>query len=472
MIPMKNFWFSNLFRRHFGIRTGFAWIISLYIVTMVGILAYTIFTFQSQKSDAVVIDLAGRQRMLNARHMMQILLVSQGRQADYRGTREILNGTLEALTNGGEAIINPEKNETEMLPPASTQVIRQKLEEQKDLIMKFAAKADAFLLLPMTNPEYQEALDNLRRLNESLNTVADEGVKMLATESRARVQGRLEGQIVVAFLVGVLGILFTLQVIRVNREREREMLERQKVQDELRNSEAQVLQALRQSDTLKSALLSSVSHELRTPLTSIKAMVSRGLDHLDEKPPDHLGDALESINKEVDHLTRLVDNLLDMSRIDAGTLQPKRDWELLEDLVEGAINSLGKSLSERDLQLELEDNLPPVLIDGVQVQQVLVNLLENAIKYSTESSKIRLRVGRVDGGIEVKVSNTGEGISPEEIPRIFERFYRVHSPTHRSVRGTRLGLAICQSIIEAHGGRIRVQSVPDQTTVFVFTLPL
>jgi two-component system sensor histidine kinase KdpD len=295
---------------------------------------------------------------------------------------------------------------------------------------------------------------------------------MLATESRAKVTARLEGQIAVAFLIGILGIVLTLQVIRANREREREIWERQKAQDDLRKSEAQILQALRQSDTLKSALLSSVSHELRTPLTSIKAMASRALDYSGEGTPHLRAEYLESINQEIDHLTRLVENLLDMSRIEAGTLRPKRDWELLEDLVEGAIGALGKSLRERELRLELEDDLPPVFIDGVQVQQVLVNLLENAIKYSKEDSAITLKVCRVGEAVEVHVSNDGEGIPKDEISRIFERFYRVSSSRQRSIRGTGLGLAICKGIIEAHGGRIWVQSVPDQTTTFSFTLPL
>ncbi len=471
-MPMKGVGLPSFWKRYFGIRAGFAGIIALYLITMFGILAYTIFTFQSQRSDAVVIDLAGRQRMLNTKHMMQILLVSQGVQANYGYTRKILHGTLDALTNGGEAIINLGKNETEVLPPASTEAIRQKLEEQKDFIMKFTVKADAFLKLPLTDPIYQDALDELRSLHESLHAVTEEGVKMLATESREKVTARLEGQIVVAFLIGLLGILLTLQVIRANREREREILERQKAQEELRKSEAQILQALRQSDTLKSALLSSVSHELRTPLTSIKAMASMALDSSGEGTPHTRAEYLESINQEIDHLTRLVENLLDMSRIEAGTLKPRRDWELLEDLVEVAMSSLGKSLRERDLQLDLEDDLPPVFIDGVQVQQVLVNLLENAIKYSKEDSAITLKVCRVGDAVEVKVSNLGEGIPQEEIPRIFDRFYRVRSPRKRSIRGTGLGLAICKGIIEAHGGRILVQSVPDQTTTFAFTLSM
>jgi two-component system sensor histidine kinase KdpD len=445
---MKGVGLTSFWKRYFGIPAGFAGIIALYLFTMFGILAYTIFTFQSQRSDAVVIDLAGRQRMLNTKHMMQILLVSQGVQADYGYTRKILHGTLDALTDGGEAIINLGKNETEILPPASTEAIRQKLGEQKDLIMKFTKKANAFLKLPLTDPMYQEALDELRSVHESLHTVTEEGVKMLATESRAKVTARLEGQIIVAFLIGLLGILLTLQVIRANREREREILERQKAQEELR------------------------SHELRTPLTSIKAMASRALNYSGEGTPHPRAEYLESINQEIDHLTRLVENLLDMSRIEAGTLKPKRDWELLEDLVEGAIGALGKSLRERELQLELDDDLPPVFIDGVQVQQVLVNLLDNAIKYSTEGTAIGLKVFRVGDTVEVHVSNAGEGVPKEEIPRIFERFHRVGSRRQRSIRGTGLGLAICKGIIEAHGGRIWVQSVPDQTTTFAFTLPM
>lgn len=464
---MTSFW-----KRPFGIRAGFAGIITLYILTMVGMLAYTFFTFQSQRSDAVLIDLAGRQRMLNTRHMMQIFLVSQGLEADYHFTRRVLDQTLHALTYGGEAITNLGKEEVEVLPSAPTQAIREKLEEQKVLIQKFTVKADAFLKLQPTHPLYQDALEELRKLDVALHRVTDDSVKMLAIESRTKVTEMLEGQIVVALMVGILGVLLTLQVTKANREREQEILGRQKAQEDLRNSEAQILEALRQSDTLKSALLSSVSHELRTPLTSIKAMTSRALDHSGQSRQPLREEYLEAINQEIDHLTRLVDNLLDMSRIEAGTLQPNRDWELLEDLVEAAIGSLGKSLRKRTLQLDLEDDLPTMFIDGVQIQQVLVNLLENAIKYSKEGSAIHLKARLAGNAVEVQVSNTGEGIPEEEIPRIFDRFYRVHSSRERNIRGTGLGLAICKSIIEAHGGRIWVQSVPEQTTTFAFILPL
>ncbi|MDT7043584.1 ATP-binding protein [Candidatus Nitronereus thalassa] len=471
-MPHQNIRLPLFLKPNFGIRASFAGIIALYVITMVGMVVYTLMTFQSQRSDAVVIDLAGRQRMLNTRHMMQILLVSHGGEADYHYTRRILDETLKALTYGGEAVINLGEDETEKLPPAPTQDIRQILEQQHDLIQQFTFKADAFLKLAVTDPPYQDALKELRGLYVDLHNISEDAVKMLSRASRDKVTEMLEGQIVVGVMVGLLGILLTLQVTRVNRERERETLERQKAQEDLRHSEAQVLHALRQSDTLKSALLSSVSHELRTPLTSIKAMVSRALDSSQEESSTTRKEYLNSINQEIDHLTRLVENLLDMSRIEAGTLQPKRDWELFEDLVEGAINSLGKSLRARELLLDLEDDLPPIFIDGVQIQQVLANLLDNAIKYSRAGSAITLQVVRVDDSIEARVSNTGEGITPTEIPKIFERFYRVRSRGDRSIRGTGLGLAICKSIIEAHGGRIWVESVPEHTTRFIFTIPL
>jgi two-component system sensor histidine kinase KdpD len=410
--------------------------------------------------------------MLNSQHMMQILLISHGGKADYRYTRRILHQTLDSLIVGGEAIINLGKNETEILPAAPTEAIRQKLEEQKELIKTFTEKADTFLQLSLNDPFYQEALEELRNLNIALHAMIDNSVKMLAGESRAKVTKMLKGQIVVVFMVGFLGVLLTWQLNSANRDREKEILDRQKAQEDLRKSEAQILHALRQSDTLKSALLSSVSHELRTPLTSIKAMVSRSLKHSGEEVLPPSKDHLDSINQEIDHLTRLVENLLDMSRVEAGELKPKRDWELLEDLVEGAIGLLGKSLRERELQLDLEEDLPPVFIDGVQVQQVLVNLLENAIKYSKESSAIGLKMRRDGDVVEVQVSNTGEGIPQEEIPRIFDRFYRVPSQQRRSIRGTGLGLAICKGIIEAHGGRIWVESIPGHTTTFSFSLPL
>ena len=239
----------------------------------------------------------------------------------------------------------------------------------------------------------------------------------------------------------------------------------------MRKSEERTIEALRQSDALKSALISSVSHELRTPLTVMKGMVS-SLSSDGERLPESVREEwFDGIREEIDYLTRLVENLLDMSRIEAGALQPKREWHLLGDLIEGAIRRLGTEGKDHPLQVTLDDDLQPVFADAVQLQQVLVNLLDNAIKYSDPGSPLRVESRILPGSVEVSVRSRGPGISHDDLPHLFDRFYRC---THRdrSVRGAGLGLAICKGIIEAHGGTIWVESEPDGETVVRFRLPL
>jgi two-component system sensor histidine kinase KdpD len=165
-----------------------------------------------------------------------------------------------------------------------------------------------------------------------------------------------------------------------------------------------------------------------------------------------------------------VGNLLDMSRLDSGTLQPHREWNILEDLVEGAIRRLGIFIKDRPIDIQLAPDLPPISVDAVQVQQVLVNLLENAVKFSPPGSSIRIAASVRDRELEVSVTNTGQGIPLDELEKIFERFYRIDSGQSSRPPGTGLGLAICKGIIEAHGGRISARSIDGETT-FLFHLP-
>ena len=242
-----------------------------------------------------------------------------------------------------------------------------------------------------------------------------------------------------------------------------------KAEQALKVSQARTLDALRQSDAVKTSLLSSVSHELRTPLTSIKSMLF-SLHH-DEPLSRVSAEGLTSIEEQVDYLNRLVGNLLDMSRLDAGTLQPHREWNVLEDLVEGAIRRLDHFIKDRPVDIELAPNLPPVSVDAVQIQQVLINLVENAVKFSSPASPIRIVASVRDQELEVSVTNKGQGIPPDELDKIFERFYRLESGQSSRQPGTGLGLAICKGIIEAHGGRISVRSIGGET-IFLFRLPL
>jgi len=241
-----------------------------------------------------------------------------------------------------------------------------------------------------------------------------------------------------------------------------------KAEQALMVSQARTLDALRQRDAVKTSLLSSVSHELRTPLTSIKSML---FSLQQEEPHSRVSaEGLVSIEEQVDYLNRLVGNLLDMSRLEAGTLQPHREWNVFEDLVEGAIRRLGIFIKDRSIDLELAPELPPISVDAVQIQQVLINLLENAIKFSPPGSPIRLSASVRDGEMEISVTNSGPEIPPNELDKIFERFYRLDSGQSPRPPGTGLGLAICKGIIEAHGGRINARSIGGKT-IFLFRLP-
>ncbi len=249
-------------------------------------------------------------------------------------------------------------------------------------------------------------------------------------------------------------------------------LERLRAEQALHDSEAKRIEALVRSDALKSALLSSVSHEFRTPLTVLKASLANFSDSYAQGVPGALEEFLLGANQDVDYLSHLVDNLLNMSQIEAGALALKREWQPIEDLLEGPLHRLQGKLDTRTVTLDIPDGLPAVLVDGVQVQQVLLNLLDNAIKYSPTGSPLRVEA-RVEGEeMVMRVVNEGEGIPLEDLTRVFERFYRVKVERGRPIRGSGLGLAICRGLVEAHGGRIWAESSQGKATAITFTLPL
>ena len=253
--------------------------------------------------------------------------------------------------------------------------------------------------------------------------------------------------------------------------------------------EASQANALREADTLKDALLSMVTHELRTPLAAIKA-ASSGLRQRHAVWPEAARDeAIATIDVEADRLTTLVSNLLDLSRLEAGSWNPSKDWCDLTEIVGTSLDRLPEKDALR-IQVTIEDELPLIKADYVQLALVVTNLLENAVKYSPAETPIELRAcrGRNDitfnghhentispSGIEVDVRDYGEGISPGEEDDIFTRFYRSPRHANSSIHGTGLGLALCRAIIEAHGGHIRVSNAPagePSGAVFSFTLPM
>ncbi len=225
-----------------------------------------------------------------------------------------------------------------------------------------------------------------------------------------------------------------------------------------------------ESDRLKTALLSSVSHELRTPLAAIKAAVtSLRSSAIDRHSAAH-ADLLATIEEETDHLNMLVGNLLDMSRIEAGALQPQRRWNDLQEIIGAAAARLQQSLQHHSLVIDVSEDLPLVPVDFVQLHQVLINLISNGIKYSPLGTAIRVEAKRRDRqSVWVRVINQGPPVPEEHLERIFDKFYRVTAADR--VTGAGLGLSICKGIVEAHGGRIWAENLPNGFA-FNFTLPL
>ena len=227
-------------------------------------------------------------------------------------------------------------------------------------------------------------------------------------------------------------------------------------QDRLRE-EAAAAEIARQSDALKSALLESVSHDLRTPLATIRAAAGTMLDrHVELSDDDRRASAL-AIDQEAEHLNRLVTNLLDLSRIEAGSLRADVEPIELDDVVEPALRRIGKRLAGRSLEIDLGASAPAVLVDPVFIDQIVANLLENAAKYVPEGARVRIGPPRrLDGRVRLTVEDSGHGVPAEALPRLFEKFYRVKSAT-KSRPGTGVGLAVVRGLTEAMGGSVQAR---------------
>jgi two-component system sensor histidine kinase KdpD len=227
---------------------------------------------------------------------------------------------------------------------------------------------------------------------------------------------------------------------------------------------------LEESDRLKSSLLSSVSHEFRTPLATIKASVTALHSEIDDLDPEASSELLAAIEEETDHLNLLVGNLLDMSRIESGVLQPKRSWNELSEIVGSVLHRMQSLTKRHTIQVDISEDLPLVFVDYLQLEQVFSNLISNSIKFSPAGTTISISAElQSDHSICVQVKNQGPGVSEEHLEKIFDKFFRVTAAER--VSGIGLGLSICKGIIQAHGGRIWAENQPDGFT-YSFTLPI
>ena len=223
-----------------------------------------------------------------------------------------------------------------------------------------------------------------------------------------------------------------------------------------------------EAERMRNAVLSSVSHDLRTPLATIVGATSALLNNNRPLEAASQQELIRSISDEAGRLDRLLKNLLDMTRLEAGSMQLRKDWNVLEEVVGTALTRVGARLAGHPVSTAFPQDLPLLLVDGVLIEQVLVNLLENAAKYSPAGSPIEVTAAVNDGAILTEVADRGHGIPQGEEARIFEKFYRVH-PDREG--GVGLGLTICRGIIDAHGGRIWAENRSGGGAVFRFTLP-
>lgn len=228
--------------------------------------------------------------------------------------------------------------------------------------------------------------------------------------------------------------------------------------------------ALEQANELKSALLAAVSHDLRTPLAGIKASASTLLDTSVDWSAEARGELLTAIDEETDRLTLMVSNLLDLSRIEGGALKPDRDWHDIAELIHDVVRRIARQAGERTIEVDVADDLPVVFMDYIEIAQVLVNLVGNAINYSPNGSVITITAETAGNDLVVRVRDRGSGIPSASLPHIFTTFYRVRE--HGPVAGSGIGLSICKGLVEAHGGRIWAESRVGEGTTMSFTLPL
>ncbi len=237
--------------------------------------------------------------------------------------------------------------------------------------------------------------------------------------------------------------------------------------------EARKVAALRELDRMKTELLSTVSHELRTPLGSIKGYATTLLTHGNKLRKDEQREFLEIIDSEADRLRELIENLLDLSRLEAGVLRIDRDAVHLAAIAQEVTRKVQLSTPNHEIRLDWPAPDPTVNADQKRIYQVIQNLITNAVKYSPNGGCITLSAV-VDGReLVISVADEGLGLPAPELDRIFDRFHRVQSDVSRGIGGTGLGLAICKGLVEAHGGRIWAESAGvGRGSTFRFTLPL
>jgi two-component system, OmpR family, sensor histidine kinase KdpD len=236
--------------------------------------------------------------------------------------------------------------------------------------------------------------------------------------------------------------------------------------------EATDSEVLRRTDEARSQLLNAVSHDLRTPLASIIAAAGSLRETDIVWTESERQEFIQAIEEEAQRLNRIVGNLLDLSRIEGGNLRPEKGWYDLEALVENVLGRLAPLTAGRAVRVDVPDDLPPIPLDYVEIDQVLSNLVQNAVKYTPPGTEIEVQARLGESTVQIEVSDRGPGLPIGLLARVFEPFFTSRQQLAGQPRGVGLGLAVVKGLVEAHGGCVWVENRPGGGATFRFTLPV
>jgi len=333
----------------------------------------------------------------------------------------------------------------------------------QDIVEAFGTRAAALLLAPDQMVFYSSGGSHLFDAAELKASLADKSVRIDAASKLSYVPLRLG--IKVLGSVGLADIALSRETLEALGTVIAIAVERVSAIEALGKAEA-----ARQEERLRSALLDSVTHELRTPLTAIKASVTSLLTQ-PELSDAQRRELFSVINEESDHLNHLIEEALEMARLDAGEIELKIEPHPIREVIDAAIEASKNLLASHTLEVRLPENLPPVPMDPARIREVLMQLLDNAVKYSPPGTPIIISSDVTDRSLVTSVADHGAGIDSFEQALIFDKFYRGRDQRY-GVQGTGMGLAICKAIVEAHGGTMGVTSQVGSGSVFHFNLPL
>jgi len=255
-------------------------------------------------------------------------------------------------------------------------------------------------------------------------------------------------------------------VVALSLERDRSINEAHRSQLQLQQSKSEVA-----AEQLRNSLLNAMSHDLRTPLATIAVTASSLLDSSSDNGVAAKREMLQTVVDESLRLGRQVENLLEMARLNSGVIAAHAEWEAIEELIESAIHRLRRELEGRNIHVQIDPSFPPLWVAGELMEKVFVNLLENAARYTPPGSTIEIQGHSQGEQAQIIVSDDGPGLPPGMESRVFEKYFRGRTTVADGQRGIGLGLAICRSVVNAHGGEIRAENRQPHGARFIISLP-